>query len=218
MAQHHPAAELLAAFSAGSLQLTHALAVSTHVEHCSDCNANLQRLNIMGAEMMSELEPAQPSDSLKANILSMLDDEPISEPAPAKRNSNIPRALQQFIPDDYDSLEWQRVSPSIHTVKLCVDSNGSKVEMLRIKAGATIPNHTHTGDEYTMLLEGSFSDDSGIYKEGDFIVRDGRHKHSPVVSKDHVCICLTVTDAPIAFTGFFSRMLNPILRRGHLAN
>ena len=218
MANHHPAPELLAAFSAGSLQLSHALCISTHLEHCDECRSNLMRLNSMGANLMEELKPAKASENLKSSVLSMLDDE-VTEATPViNRDSRVPRALQQFIPDDYDYLQWYRVSPSIQAARLCTDSNGSKVEMLRIKPGGQVPSHTHTGDEYTMLLEGSFSDESGVYKEGDFVVRDGRHKHKPMVTEDRECICLTVTDAPIEFTGFFTRWLNPILRRDHFAH
>ena len=217
MANHHPSPELLTAFSAGSLQLSHALCVAAHIEHCEECRTNLQRLNAMGAQLFEDLEPSRASDSLKDSVLAKLDD-PVVEDAPTaiKRHSRVPRCLQQFIPDDYDTLQWQYVSPSIQSAKLCMDSNGAKVEMLRIKPGGEAATHTHTGDEYTMVLEGAFSDDSGVYGEGDFVVRDGRHKHKPIATKDKVCICLTVTDAPIEFTGFFTRWLNPSIRKSYL--
>jgi putative transcriptional regulator len=173
---------------------------------------------VVGASILESLEPAKASDSLKSSVLDRLDDIVEEEPSSINRDSRIPRALQQFISDDYESLDWHYVSPSIQAAKLCIDSNGSKVEMIRIKAGGQVPSHTHTGDEYTMLLEGSFSDESGIYKAGDFVVRDGRHKHKPMVTKDRECICLTVTDSPIEFTGFFTRWLNPFLRRSHFAH
>lgn len=88
--------------------------------------------------------------------------------------------------------------------------------MLRIKPGGKAATHTHTGDEYTLILEGGFSDESGIYGEGDFLLRNGSHKHKPIATKDKECLCLTVTDAPIEFTGFFTRWLNPLIRKSHL--
>ena len=218
MANHHPTPELLTAFSAGSLPLSHALCVSTHLERCAECRTNLLRLNTMGASMMEQLRPAKASEDLKTSVLAMLEDAEQETPQAANRNSGIPRCLQQFIPEDYDALQWRHASPSIQTSRLFTDTNGSKVDMLYIKPGGQVPDHTHTGDEYTVLLEGSFSDESGIYNEGDFVVRDASHKHKPMVTKDGPCICLTVTDAPIKFTGFFSRWLNPILRRGHFAH
>ncbi len=218
MAKHHPAPELLTAFSAGSLHLSHALCVSTHIEHCDECRANLQRLNGMGAALLDTLEPHQVSGQLKASVLARLDDAPAGqpEPVPPRRASHVPRALRQFIPAGYDELPWRILSPSIRSATLCTDTNGARVEMLRIKPGGQSASHTHTGDEYTVILEGSFSDETGIYREGDFVVRDGSHEHKPVATEDRECICLTVTDAPIKFTGFFARLFNPLMRKRYI--
>lgn len=219
MVEHHPAPELLAAFSAGSLPLGHALCVGVHTEYCNECQVNVQRLNKLGGQFFEDLQPASISENLRDSVFSMLDDTPESEQIivpTTKQNSDIPRSLRQFIPESYDALPWERVTPSIETAKLCVDTNGARVEMLRIKPGGNIATHTHTGDEFTMVLEGGFSDESGIYLAGDFVFKDGKHKHRPMATKDARCICLSVTDAPIAFTGFFTRWLNPLLKKGHM--
>ncbi|MFA7553962.1 MAG: ChrR family anti-sigma-E factor [Spongiibacteraceae bacterium] len=213
MTNHHPAPELLTAFSAGSLQLSHALCVSTHIDHCQECRSNLQRLDTIGAHLLEILEPAQPSNHLKQRVLAALDNPTTNKPAATinTANSTIPHALRQFVSSDYHSLRWRYLSPSIQKVKLHTDSRGQSVELLRIKPGGKAATHTHTGDEYTVILEGSFSDETGIYTKGDFILRNTQHKHRPIATKDQECICLTVTDAPIAFTGFFTRWLNPLL-------
>lgn len=219
MNSYHPTPDLLAAFSAGTLALSHALCVSTHLEACPQCLANVKRLNTVGAQLLEQLEPIAASANLKSRVLAKLDDAPVNdEPESTAHHPYVPRALRQFVGDGYDSLPWQNVSPGIQAAKLCIDSNGAKVEMLRIKPGGKVLTHTHTGDEYTIILKGSFSDESGIYQKGDFLVRDGRHKHKPIVTNDSECICLTVTDAPIEFTGFFTRWLNPFLRKGHAAH
>lgn len=217
MVNHHPAPELLAAFSAGSLHLSHALCVSTHVERCEECKSNLLRLNSMGAALL-EQQPTQPVPAqLKQDVMATLEQLPADTPLQASRtHSRIPSALRQFIPGNYDDLPWQVLSPSIRAATLCTDLNGARVEMLRIKAGAQVATHTHTGDEYTLVLEGSFSDETGIFREGDFVVRDSSHQHRPVATKDRECICLTVTDAPLRFTGFFGRLLNPFVRKRYL--
>ena len=217
MIVHHPAPELLTAFSAGCLPMSHALGIGVHMEYCPDCNANVKRLNNLGAYMLEGLQPAPVSDELRNNVFSLLDDTAAPDnPTPAVKSTHIhhntPRCLHQFIPEDYDSLQWKRLSPSIATIKLCTDNNGAKVEMIRIKPGGKIATHTHTGDEFTVVLDGSFSDESGVYRDGDFVFRDERHKHSPIATTDAPCICLTVTDAPIAFTGIFTRWLNTFLK------
>ena len=216
MTAKHPQDELLAAFSAGSLPLSQALCVSTHVEHCSECDRKLKRLNRVGSELMTQLQPSPASETLKARLFDSLDSLVDEAPVQASEtDASVPRCLRQFVQRGYGELPWKRVSADIHSVELCRDSNGARVELLKIRPGGAANTHTHLGDEYTVVLEGSFSDESGVYREGDFLMRDAQHEHTPVATQDRECICLAVTEGPIQFTGFFTRLMNPILRRGY---
>jgi len=214
---NHPYDELLTAYSAGSLPLSQALCISAHLEHCQDCAQKLHQLNHVGSELMLKLKPSRASDDLKNKLLNMLDSLPENEPddQPRRQNPRIPRCLHQFIERSYDDLNWKRVSADIHSVELCRDSNGAKVELLKIKPGGSATKHTHMGDEYTVILEGSFSDESGLYGQGDFVVKNENDKHTPVATQDRECICLAVTEGPIQFTGFMHRLLNPFIRRSY---
>jgi putative transcriptional regulator len=205
--KNHPKHELLAAYAAGSLPLSQALCISVHLEHCSECTQNLYRLNQLGSELMLKLQPAPPSPSLKNKLLNQIETN--------SDNQSVPRCLHQFIKTRYEDISWKRLSSDIHSYELCRDQNNAKVELLRIKPGGTSGTHSHMGDEYTVILEGSFSDESGLYHQGDFLVRDSRHQHTPVATIDKECICLAVTEAPIQLTGFFGRLLNPLIRRSY---
>ena len=214
----HPNDDLLVSYSAGSLPLSQALCISAHLEHCHDCGRKLGRLNRVGSELMGQLSPAPGSDDLKQRLLERLDSLPSEAPADAPAetaNPAIPRCLRQFVRSDYKDLPWRPVSTHIQSVELCRDSNGAKVELLKIKPGGSAVTHTHLGDEYTVILEGSFSDDDGLYGRGDFLLREKDEEHRPVATQDRECICLAVTEGPIQFTGLFSRLLNPIIRRSY---
>lgn len=213
---HHPEDELLASYSAGSLPLSQAMCVSAHLEHCQSCNQKLRRLNSVGSALLENLSPAPVADKLKSKLLDQLDtlSEAVSAPTHTG-DASIPRCLHQFVDGDYSQLAWKWVSPDIHSVELCRDSNGAKVELLKIKPGGSASTHTHLSDEYTVILEGSFSDEQGVYRKGDFLLRDRDDRHTPMASLDRECICLAVTEGPIQFTGFFSRLLNPLLRRSY---
>ena len=214
----HPNDELLASYSAGSLPLSQALCISTHLEHCPDCTRKLRRLNRVGSELMQQLQPAPATDALKQRLLDRLDtltDTPAPAVAEAAPEASIPRALRQFVKKGYQDLSWRSVSANIQTVELCRDSNGARVELLKIKPGGSAVTHTHLGDEYTVVLEGSFSDEDGLYAQGDFVLRGKNEAHRPVATQDRECICLAVTEGPIQFTGLFSRLLNPFIRRSY---
>lgn len=218
----HPSSEWLSAYAAGSLSLSQSLCVAAHVEHCPQCQQNLSRLNQLGGELMTELKPAtEQSLNFESLMEAIKQQEPLASQqieadlADARSASAIPSCLRKFIPENYDELNWSRLSPSMHTTELCQDHCGTKVELLRIKPGGSAATHTHLGDELTVILEGSFSDEKGVYRTGDFLSCDGSDTHTPVASKDQECICLVVSKAPIQFTGWFTRLFNPLLRRGY---
>jgi putative transcriptional regulator len=220
--QNHPAGELLAAYAAASLPLSQALCISVHLEHCSECTQNLHRLNQLGSELMLKAQPAPPSPDLKHKLLDLIGQNSIGEVTNRvvsshtnANNQSLPRCLHQFIQTGYKDVLWKRLSRDIHSYELCRDQNNAKVELLRIQPGGTSGTHTHMGDEYTVILEGSFSDESGLYHQGDFLVRDSRNQHTPVATNDKECICLAVTEAPIQLTGLFGRLLNPLIRRSY---
>jgi len=215
--KNHPTDELLASYSAASLPLSQALCISVHVEHCDECAEKLRRLNQVGSELMHQLKPSPPSSGLKDKLIDQLDT--ITEDAETNRhspgNTSVPRCLHQFIKTGYEKISWKRISRDIQSYELCRDQNNAKVELLRIRPGGTSSTHTHMGDEYTVILEGSFSDEAGLYHKGDFLLRDASHRHTPVATLDKDCICLAVTEAPIQLTGFFGRLLNPFIRRSY---
>jgi putative transcriptional regulator len=225
--QNHPADELLTAYAAASLPLSQALCISVHLEHCSECTQNLHRLNQLGSELMLNLRPAPSSPDLRNKLLDLIDQVSIDQTSIGEasntavsshtnaNNQLLPRCLHQFIKTGYKDISWKRLSRDIQSYELCRDQNNAKVELLRLKPGGTSGTHTHMGDEYTVILEGSFSDESGLYHQGDFLVRDSRHQHTPVATNDRECICLAVTEAPIQLTGFFGRLLNPLIRRSY---
>lgn len=231
MINHHPSSDRLAAFSAGTLPLSEALCLSAHLEHCHQCRQQVKRLNNVGSELMHQLSPTSVPDELRARVMSRINETPAeavsnSQAVSDSRTNDImaddngvPRCLRSLIPQGYDQLNWKRLSPSIHAAKLCSDVNGSKIEMIRIQPGGQVASHNHTGEEITLVLKGSFSDEAGIYRQGDIIFRNKDDKfHRPMASQDAECICLTAVESPIQFTGFFARLFNPLIRRSHYAS
>ena len=80
--------------------------------------------------------------------------------------------------------------------------------LLHIQPGGGVPKHTHKGFELTVLLAGSFHDESGQYVKGDFIMLDGSHQHHPISAKG--CLCYTVANDALHFTQGLNKLLNPI--------
>ena len=86
------------------------------------------------------------------------------------------------------------------------------VRLLYIPPGQAVPDHGHNGLELTLVLQGSFSDETGRFGVGDVEVADEDLEHTPVADGGPPCICLAATDMPLKFNSFVPRMLQPLFR------
>ncbi len=215
MVTHHPDTRLLNEFASGSLPLAQSVAISVHLHFCDHCKRQVKALQDMGAQMFDTLEPAEVDDSLLDSVLNHLDDEaPLTYQSKASDvdSDESPVLVQRLMNGDYQDLQWSRINKALQIARLRTGDPKHEFALYHIKAGGSIPLHTHKGTELTLVLEGSFSDEEGVYQQGDFLMRDAEDQHTPTASKTADCICIGVLDAPIRFKPWNYRLLNPFLQ------
>ncbi len=212
MVTHHPETRVLNEFASGSLPLAQSACVSVHLHFCDHCQRQVSALTQVGAEMFDALEPAEVDDSMLDDLLNHLEDEPpltyVSKPS----RSEGPVLVQRLMSGSYEDLKWQRINSALQISRLRTGDPDNEFALYHIKAGGSIPRHAHRGTELTLVLEGSFSDEEGIYHQGDFLIRDAADVHTPTASRTADCICIGVLDAPIKFTPWNYRLLNPFIQ------
>lgn len=71
------------------------------------------------------------------------------------------------------------------------------IALLRYEAGASVPRHRHTGVETIIVLEGSQSDEKGVYQTGSIVINPVGSQHS--VWSEEGCVVLIQWDKPVAF-------------------
>ncbi len=214
----HPDDMTLMNYAAGSLSAPEALAIAMHLCFCHECRTHVKNFNHLGGALLENITPASAESSSFDVLMAEID-----KGAPAIRYSRhaasatqtapaVQNPLQKYLPEPLEKLYWHRQTKEVSKYDLTklLGTNGFQVALQKIKAGAKIPTHTHKGVEYTVILNGGFSDELGVYHTGDFIARDASHKHSPTALQNEDCICLTVLSAPLKFTGWY-RILNPFM-------
>lgn len=215
--QHHPAADLLLAYAAGTLAEGSALLVATHLALCPRCRAEVAGMEAIGGALLEDADTEAPvSPGLLSDVLARLDGPPLAEP-PRRRTTTIPPGTRPLLPEplrshvggDLDQIRWRLTIPGLH--EAAVPCDGGSVRMMRIRSGKGMPRHTHGGDEFTLVLAGGFTDADGHYLRGDFAATDPTVDHRPVADDDGDCICVAFTDAPLRLTGRFMRWLNPFM-------
>jgi putative transcriptional regulator len=213
MINYHPDTRLLNEFSSGTLPLAQSVCVSLHLKYCEQCQRNHGRLQQLGATLFAELPPQQVDDSILQSVMSRLDEEPpLSYDKSDENNGDYPALMHRLMSGKYDALEWKRVGSAVRISHLHTGDPDHEFALYHIKAGMSVPRHTHRGTELTLVLDGSFSDEEGVYQEGDFLIRDAEHVHTPTAARTGDCICVGVLDAPIRFTKWNYRPLNPFLK------
>ncbi len=205
---HHIPDDMLAAYATGQLPHPFAVVVATHVSLCVECRARLGAHQAVGGALLEQSDHVGISVGLKADVMSMLD-EPFA-PTPTYEAQGIypgpvVEALQGNAP------RWRSLGMGVKQSILSQTRNGS-VRLLYIPAGQAMPDHSHNGLELTMVLQGSFSDETGRFGVGDVEIGDEDLEHTPIADPGDPCICLAATDAPLRFNALIPRLLQPIFR------
>lgn len=224
MITHHPAEELLAAYAAGSLDEATSLAMATHLTLCPACRAVHDDFEALGGVLVCE----NAADTLKPDALaatlgmireagSGVADSGVAtamRPQPSTvataGSSLLPLPLQYYVGGDLAAAKWRPLGPGIHHMPLIADGAAS-ARLLRIAPGRSVFEHSHEGNEITIVLRGSYSAGGENFRRGDLEMADGTVSHRPVAGSEDICVCLAVTDAPLRFGNFLGRVMQPFI-------
>ncbi len=213
MSKYHPEQDLLTEYAAGTLPLAQSACVSIHVERCGQCRRQVRQLTELGASLFEHLEPVAVGDAQLNAVLARLDEEtPLAYDNSRAAPESTPAILQRLMRGDFSDLTWKNIGSSLRISYLQTGDPRHELALYHIRAGGRIPNHTHRGNEMTLVLQGGFSDADGNYHEGDFLFRGPEDAHAPTALQSEDCICLAVLDAPLKFTDWRFRWMNPFLK------
>lgn len=182
------------------------------MDECPHCRSRVDTLDSLGAVMMEQQPKVTVSESMFDSILSMIDNEPAgaANAAPAPRLS----PLQKLLGDDINELPWKRQMGDVSVLDITdrFPGQSEQVVLQKLAAGGKAPAHTHRGEETTIVLQGAFADQKGVFNQWDFVVLNDKDEHKPVAVGCEDCITLSVLSAPVKLTGTFTRLLNPFIR------
>ncbi|MGR3796498.1 ChrR family anti-sigma-E factor [Vannielia sp. SX4] len=206
--EHHLTEPLIAAYAAGTLPEPFALVVATHISMCDGCRAAVEAHEAMGGAVLEASADVAVDDAVLVATLAGLD-LPRNEAPAAVRNGCYPGPVMEALKGR--APRWRLGNTMVRQRILHAGPEGS-VRLLHIPAGVAVPDHGHNGLELTLVLSGSFSDETGRFGPGDVEVADDSLEHTPVADAGAPCICLAATDAPLRFSGWMPRVAQRFLR------
>ena len=216
MINHHPDANMLVEYASGSLPWALSISVSAHMQLCSQCRAKHQQLSMLGGACLDDAPSENVEEDSFARLMGRIESSKNTAQKSAVKvpqskdvqTKQLPKVVQKLLPDN---LQWRRVSSALKMARLTTGQEQYEVAFHKISKGGKVVEHDHKGLEVTLVLEGSFSDEGGVYQRGDFIVREPGQTHRPTATLDQDCLCLSVCEAPVAVTGWLGKVINPFL-------
>ena len=176
------------AYSAGNLPEAFSLAVATHISMCDQCRAALESFDAVGGALLEDSSQVSVDTDALARTLSMIrsapQDNDLSQAveSPASKTREIPAPLADYIGDRLEDITWKSIGMGVKQ-SILETSDDATARLLYIPPGTAVPDHSHSGTELTLVLQGAFADEDDYFAAGDIEVADGDVKHAPVAAE-----------------------------------
>ena len=205
---HHIPDDMLMGYATGMLSQAFDLVISAHVSLSDDARARLETFEALGGAVLSDLDAVDVAeDSLERTLAKISGMGPVvqreTSPDPV-----YPAAVRERL--GAEGLKWRSVGRGVKQHVLHSDDDGT-ARLLLIPAGRAMPAHSHHGTEMTLVLQGAFRDEDGVFARGDIEVADTQVNHTPIAEPGVDCICLVATNAKLKFQGLLPRIAQPFV-------
>ena len=188
------------------------------VSHANQTAGDKVDMSLQFGDMLSQitqLPSSKQADSLTNDVFEYR--EVRSKTSAAKKQTGVstieldgrvftlPRTLHRYIDK---TGNWSSLVGKLWQAPVDLGNQGV-ANFIFMGSGGSVPEHTHRGTEYTLVIDGEFSDGLSRYDTGDFIFMDGEKTHTPKSEGKEGCLVFSIVDQPLHFTSGLARLLNP---------
>lgn len=204
--------EWLAAYIGDSLSEGKELAIACQASINEKAAREIGSLYETAGAILETAPVAELTEEFGSRLLDRLDQAPETLPTaqPAESSENwLPAPLRDWLTAREIEVDWKFAGKGVEQALLAKGENGELVYLLRAAPGTIMPEHGHRGEEWTLILNGSYTVDGTFYGAGDLHQENEKTIHQPVISDGEECICLVVIDGKLKFPQIWMRMLQP---------
>jgi putative transcriptional regulator len=206
--------EWLLSYAAGNLSHGRSLVVASHLAYHDDIRETVASAEALGGVLLDSMDTASVSDNVLDEVLSRLEVETetiLKTVDVPPRSQVLPQPLLEYTGRDVDALNWRFMGPGMSSARLWDGPNDERLWLLKARGGVMVPEHGHSGEEWTLILKGSYHTSAGHFGVGDIDVAGEETVHQPIIDADEECICLVMTEGPIRLKSIIARMVQPII-------
>lgn len=216
--RHHPEPSTLISYAAGTLPGAIAGVVACHASVCYVCRDSVRTLEALGGLMLERLEPPGAGrvedDTIARQTLTrdLSAFSPDAESAAAARVDPIlPAPLVRYLGMGSHEIPWKSLPRGIMQYWVKLPPGAGLMRLLKVPPWTRLLEHSHRGHEATMILTGSYTDETGRYCAGDVCEMHKGMEHRPGNADEEECICIIASEKQPRYSKFYARLLRPLL-------
>lgn len=208
--------DIITEYAAGTLSPAKHIMVACQSEIAEKVAERVAFQEDIAAAMMEETDTQSLSPLFMGNVLAAL---PPQEPANENSMDDpvdglAPKSLRHVLGHGLKDLKWKSLIPGIAVHDILGDrktKEGDRLYLLRAKGGMRMPDHGHNGEEWTLILTGSYTTGDKRFKRGDLHIEDETEIHAPHIDEGEDCICLVMTQGPLKMQGWLPKVVQKVV-------
>ena len=210
--------DAILAYAAGNLSPARRAIMACQRDISEEVNREIAFHESIASGFMLEHENVPLSPDFFDNINARISELEPSDNKPASKaedtDTPLSRILKRLCGCSLSDIKWKMIVPGLGVNAINGDrrtkKTGECLYLLRGKSGVKIPEHSHRGEEWVLVLQGAYESGGVRYSAGDIHMSDESDEHSLQVVGAEECICLIMTEGPLKMKRVFLRLMQPL--------
>jgi putative transcriptional regulator len=207
-------ASVLSDYAAGNLTPAKHIMVACKREISPETKQDIHFQEDLAAALMQDIAPVSLSSDFMDTVLASLPKRLDSQNDNLRAAGMAPESLRRLLGHGIRDIKWKSLIPGVAVHDVMGNrryQTGERLYLLRAKGGMKMPEHSHHGEEWSLLLSGSYSVDGEIYARGDLHIEDETETHAPHINEGEDCICLVMTEGPLVMKSFIPKLVQKVV-------
>lgn len=217
---HSVGEEWLASYSAGGLSHAKRLLIACQATLKPELSSRLATLDAVGGALLESARGEAVSGDFFSRVMGKIEAE--QDSVALNVNSEAPPTkigIPPWSPPPLDGYLkrlgktpiWKKLGFGLERASLHTNDN-EDLYLLKTPPGLKVPEHTHDGEEWALILQGGYHVGETSYAVGDLHREDETCTHAPIVDNEgEACITLVAIEGGLKFSNPMMRLLKPII-------
>ncbi len=206
--------DLLTDYAAGNLSPAKHFMIACQSEISETVAEKVAFQEDVASTMIDHVEPMSLSQNFIDDVLASLPKRIANDRSGVGLTRIAPDSLRRALGHGLRDLKWKTLVPGVAVHDVLGNrryEEGERIYLLKAKGGMKMPEHSHNGEEWSLVLTGSYSVDDTTYSRGDIHIEDETETHAPHIDEGQDCICLVMTQGPLVMKDFIPKVVQKVV-------